>query len=260
MFGRLLEYLARLWLTLTVPGGRGQRFSVGAVVVNLTGRGDSSQRMEMAAVGMRLELGVPEKNLAEEDAAATLEGIGRGSLDRCLLPWIPLMRGGQRADIIERWKVLAASDPDGGGARTGAGWYWYSRKPRPLAPWQQALEGWNDANLATGAGWQEAAAHGRAEGKAGQKRKRARPRQSGRARPRAKRAVRDLAAAANQKTAKNCNKLCCKRPTWDCWISGFKPPLLLILWMNSERAPNCKRCCHLVGFWPLSRCPMRQDR
>jgi hypothetical protein len=73
MFGRLLEYLARLWLTLASHDGSGQRWCVGAVLVNLTGRGDSSQRMEMAAVGMRLVLDVPEKNLAEEDATAALD-------------------------------------------------------------------------------------------------------------------------------------------------------------------------------------------
>jgi hypothetical protein len=121
----------------------------------------------LAGVGMRLVLAVPEKNLADENAAATLDGIAQGSLDRCLLPWIPLMRGGHRADIIERWKALAAGEPD---AERRADWgglvLVFAEAAGHWPAWKQALEGWNVQTSQQVLEWQaEALQRGRAEGK-----------------------------------------------------------------------------------------------
>ena len=44
--------------------------------------------------------------------APALEEIAAGRTARCLLPWIPLMRGGDHFVIINRWKELAAAEPD----------------------------------------------------------------------------------------------------------------------------------------------------
>jgi hypothetical protein len=76
------------------------------------------------------------------------------------------MRPWQRADIIERWKALAASDPerraDWGGlvlVFAEAAGHW------PV--WQQALEGWNVQTSQQVLQWQAGALQrGRAEGKA----------------------------------------------------------------------------------------------
>src|SRR6185369_14906523 len=80
MFGRLLEYLGRLWREQPPPEAPGQRFQVGAAVVNLTGRAETSREMRLAGTRIYTCLSVEERNLADEDAAATLEGIATESI------------------------------------------------------------------------------------------------------------------------------------------------------------------------------------
>ncbi len=111
-FGRLLVYLGFLWLEKRPTDQGGERFQVGAVVVNLTGRGHTSRDMTLRQTGIRTHLAVREVNLAEGDAAETLAGVASGALARCVLPWIPLMHGGGEASIITRWKELAGLEPD----------------------------------------------------------------------------------------------------------------------------------------------------
>src|SRR5262249_22124169 len=96
------------------------------------------------SAGVRTCLGVGERNLRDEDAAATLAGIAVGHIARCLLPFIPLMRGGAEPGIIAEWKTLAQAEPDprrrsdyGGLALVFAG----LTDCRPL--WKRALQGWN---------------------------------------------------------------------------------------------------------------------
>lgn len=64
MFGRLLGYLGSLWVELKPSAERGDRFQVGAVVVNLTGRGNTAQTMDWPEAGLLTRLGVVERNLA----------------------------------------------------------------------------------------------------------------------------------------------------------------------------------------------------
>jgi hypothetical protein len=52
------------------------------------------------------------RNLREEDATLTLDGIAAGTISRSLLSWISLMRGGAEPDIMERWKTIAATEPN----------------------------------------------------------------------------------------------------------------------------------------------------
>ncbi len=113
------------------------------MVVNLTGRGNASCDMQAAGGRLRLCFQVVERNVREEDAAATLEWIAQGRLARSVLPWIPLMHGGGKAGMIERWKVVADGEPD---QRRRAD---YGALAKALAPaagrkevWDQALEGW----------------------------------------------------------------------------------------------------------------------
>jgi hypothetical protein len=112
MFGRLLTYLGRLWLERRPDGEQNGRFHVGAVVVNLTGQGSTSREMQLQGTGLRTLLQIEERNLADEDAAATLDGVASGALARCVLPWVPLMRAGADSGILQRWKELAAAEPD----------------------------------------------------------------------------------------------------------------------------------------------------
>ncbi len=143
MFGRLLEYLGRLWREKH-PDGAGQRYAVGAIVLNLTGQGESSRDMQLMGTGLRTCLGVKELNLASENAATTLGLIAAGTVARCVLPWIALMQGGDDPGIIERWKELAATEPDVSCLPAYA--YLaavFSDAAGRRQIWQVALEGWN---------------------------------------------------------------------------------------------------------------------
>jgi len=168
MFGRLLEYLARLWLELRVPGNSGGRFCTGAAVVNLTGHGQASLRMELPGTWVWTGLGVQETDLASEDAAATLQRIAAGTLERCLLPWIPLMQGGNSAGIIGHWKALATAEAD---AERRGDWgglvLVFADAVGTRALWKRALEGWNVETSQQVLEWQaEALARGKMQGKA----------------------------------------------------------------------------------------------
>jgi hypothetical protein len=144
MFGRLLEYLGRLWRELRPEGGA-RHYQVGAALVNLTGRRrTASRRMRLGKTRVLTRLGVAELNLAREDAAATLAGIAGGTVARCLLPWIPLMRGGGEAAIIAQWVQLAGPEPNSRlRGEYGALALVFAELTRARDQWKKALEGWN---------------------------------------------------------------------------------------------------------------------
>jgi hypothetical protein len=144
MFGRLLEYLGRMWRELR-PEGRARRYQVGAALVNLTGRRrTASRRMRLGKTRVLTRLGVAECNLAREDAAATLAGIAGGTVARCLLPWIPLMRGGGEAAIIAQWVQLAGAETNSRlRGDYGALAKVFAELTRARDQWRKALEGWN---------------------------------------------------------------------------------------------------------------------
>src|SRR4051794_17855555 len=97
MFGRLLEYLGAAWRQLRPSGERGDRFCVGAVVVNLTGRGECGRTMRLGKSRVRLRLGVAEWNLADVSALGVLRRVQAGQAPRLLLAWLPLMKRGGEA-------------------------------------------------------------------------------------------------------------------------------------------------------------------
>src|SRR5262249_48206008 len=102
-----LEYLARLWLELRPPGLPNIRVQVAAAVVNLTGAGSTSLDMALPGTKARTCVGVVERNLRDEGATETLVRMAEARVARCILPFIPLMRGGAGADIIEQRKAIA---------------------------------------------------------------------------------------------------------------------------------------------------------
>ena len=79
MFGRLLGYLSDIWTHLRPDPERGSRFEVGAAVVNLTGTGRASRRMEWPAAGLLTHLGVVERNLAGEMPIPPWDGLKPGN-------------------------------------------------------------------------------------------------------------------------------------------------------------------------------------
>lgn len=93
-------------------------------------------------VGLRLRIVL--RTLREEDAAATLDAIAAGTVARCLLPWIPLMRGAGEAAIIEKWKELAAAEADVN-YRADCGYmaWTFAGLTNHFNLWDQGLKGWN---------------------------------------------------------------------------------------------------------------------
>jgi hypothetical protein len=144
MFGRALGYLGPLWLEYRPDPERGSRFWVSAVIVNLTGRGHTSQDMEWAEAGLRTTLQVKECDLAGYSAAATLDDIAAGRTAPCVLPWIPLMTGGDEEAIMQRWLELARAETDSRRrAEYGALALVFAEAAGRRDVWKQALQGWN---------------------------------------------------------------------------------------------------------------------
>jgi hypothetical protein len=156
---RELEYLAIIRRRLRRRG-----FQVVGTLINLTGA-EQNDLLEMALpgeadYGLRLRLKI--RTLRDEDAAALFDAIAAGTHSRCLLPWIPLMRGGGEAAIIERWKEIAGAEPDarlrsdyGVLAKT------FARLKDHADAWHQALKEWNMVESPV---WKEIRDQGRAEG------------------------------------------------------------------------------------------------
>jgi hypothetical protein len=143
LFGRLLVYLGQLWLEKRPTDAGGERFAVGAVVVNLTGRGRTSQSMSLRRTGVRTYLEVVERNLCDEEAAALLDAIAGGA-SRCLLPWVPLMHGGEEPGIIQRWIELASQEPDSARRGDYGGLALvFAEAAKRLSVWKEALMEWN---------------------------------------------------------------------------------------------------------------------
>jgi hypothetical protein len=139
-----------------------------AAVVNLTGIGHTSRTMELGQTGLRTCLQVVERNLSAEDAAATLAEIVAGRIGRCVLPFLPLMRGGTEVENIEHWKRLAAAEPDNKRCADYGGLALvFAELTEGRPAWQQALEGWNVEQSQQVLEWQaKARKDGKVEGKA----------------------------------------------------------------------------------------------
>ena len=100
--------------------------------------------MQLRQTGIVTHLSVVERNLAEEDAAATLAAIAAGQLRPCVLPWIALMHGGDEVGIMAQWRALAVREPD----RRRRGDYGglalvFAEAAGRLEVWKEALKEWN---------------------------------------------------------------------------------------------------------------------
>jgi hypothetical protein len=144
MFGRLLVYLGRLWLEKRPVQDERLRYHVGAVVVNLTGRGNASRDLALRQTGIRTCLQVAERNLSTISAADTLAGIAAIRIARCVVPWIPLLQGGGEMAIIQEWIRLADPEPDRKLRADYAGLALvFAEAAGCRDVWKQALQGWN---------------------------------------------------------------------------------------------------------------------
>lgn len=143
---RLPEYLGRLGRELRHgPHGR-DRYLLAAAVVNLTGTGVvvSVEMVLPGEAGPELRFRPRARNLLEVSAAETLAGIASGAIARCLLPWVPLMDGGDTTESLAEWKRLAAPETN---RRLRAEYGGLALQFAELAgcrlEWAKLLEDWN---------------------------------------------------------------------------------------------------------------------
>ncbi|HTU20396.1 MAG TPA: hypothetical protein VMG10_20195 [Gemmataceae bacterium] len=145
-------------------------YTVVAVLLNLTGPAQAEVwTMTPPDFGdLGLQLRVRVRTLREEDALQLLTDIGQGRAARCLLPWLPLMRGGDQSTVIEEWKRLAGAEAD---VRKRGDYGGLARVLAELSGrdeiWTKGLEGWNVEVSQVVLEWQaQARAEGREEGRA----------------------------------------------------------------------------------------------
>jgi hypothetical protein len=142
---RLLEYQARLLRKLRHGPRQRDRYLVAGVLILLTGnRRDLELQMRLPGTDIGLGWKAKTMSLAREQAAATLERIGRGELGKSVLPWVPLMAGGGEATVVQEWVRLAKEEPDSQRRSDYAGLALvFAERAGCLPAWKRALEGWN---------------------------------------------------------------------------------------------------------------------
>jgi hypothetical protein len=98
---------------------------------------------------------VRERNLSRESADELLSAIEGGHRSRGLLPWIPLMTGGDDPGIIDRWKRFAEAEPEHRRrAELGGLALVFAETTEREAIWQDALREWNMIRSKIVEGWQ----------------------------------------------------------------------------------------------------------
>jgi hypothetical protein len=160
MLERLGEYAYRLRRELRFGPGQAGKYRVVSVLLNLTGPAQPPEltmtEETLDDAGSRLKPVL--WTLRAEDAAATLARIAGGELERCVLPWIPLMHGAEESAIIEEWKRLAEQEPDSRLRSEYAGLALvFAELADRTAPWKQVLRGWNVRQSQQVMEWQEEA-------------------------------------------------------------------------------------------------------
>ncbi len=136
---------------------------VGGVLLHLTGQ-PATRELRLSVEGLGSHLGVAPHvfDLEKEDAAATLTAIEQGELGLCVLPWVPLMSGGGRPELIERWKQVAEKEPNEERRRRFRDWALVlAELTKELLNWQRGLEGWMVRESQIINGWKK---EGRDEG------------------------------------------------------------------------------------------------
>jgi hypothetical protein len=153
MFGRLLAYLGQLWLEVKPSEERGDRFNLGGVIVNLTGKGNAARAMDWPEAGLFTSLQPREVNLTDLDAQETLNGVSAGEVPTVVLPLSPLMHGGDDFAIIAQWVALATAEPDNRRrGEFGALAVIFAEAAGSANEWKQALRGVEHEAVAAGTG------------------------------------------------------------------------------------------------------------
>jgi hypothetical protein len=143
---RVVEYAIRFRRERRPESDPRLKYLVGGLILNLTGP-EQSDSLSMALPGIPeigITLRVKRVAVREQDARATLARIAAGELDRCVLPWVSLMKGGGESDTIEEWKRLADLEPNPRiRLEYAADALVFADLPDVRGVWKKALEGWN---------------------------------------------------------------------------------------------------------------------
>jgi hypothetical protein len=142
MFGRVLQYLGGLWVDVRPSPHRGDRFAVGAVVINLTGKGRTGRALRLGQTAVLTTLGVVEWDLEELDAGKVMTEVEAGRAPRLLLAWLPLMQKGGDPAIIRRWLGLARQEADKKKREALVLAGVFAEKAGCAVAWREALKGW----------------------------------------------------------------------------------------------------------------------
>jgi hypothetical protein len=113
-------------------------------IIHLTGsRKGGPLRLTRSATAPGVLVQPIEVWLADESAVDTLALLESVEVERCILPWIVLMRDGDEPAAIERWKRLAEGETD---VEKRAAYRHFALEFAELIPglvnWQRLLEGW----------------------------------------------------------------------------------------------------------------------
>ncbi len=163
---RMMEYMGRLRQELRHGPHDHDRYLAAAAVVNLSGPPpNDTLDMRMPGAGDQgMRWRVRALSMATVDAPGLLAQVGAGAVSRCLLPWVPLMRGAKEATMIPEWRRLAETEPDVRRRATFGELALYFAEVADRRPlWAKGLEGWNVKQSQL---YEERKAEGRAEGRA----------------------------------------------------------------------------------------------
>jgi hypothetical protein len=167
MLARLLEYLGKARRLFRPSEEKGDRYEVGAVVVNLTGAGRTFRRIVWKEAKLELKLMGREWNLAGLNARVFLRGVAEGALPKEALAFVPLMKKGGGRGIIQRWLELAGAEKDPLLRADHALAEVFANLTDHAAAWREALKEWDVNESPTVNRWRdEARAEGRVQGAA----------------------------------------------------------------------------------------------
>jgi len=145
MLERLGEYAYRLRRELRHARNR-NKYDVLSILLNMTGPAQAGELdmtvTEANDAGARLKIVLRAPR--EMDAAELLARVANDELERPLLPWVALMHGAEKPNIINEWKRVAEQERDDRwrsdlGALALIFADFADRKPI----WKAELEGWN---------------------------------------------------------------------------------------------------------------------
>jgi hypothetical protein len=158
---RLAEYGLRLRRELPYQTNPRVEYDVIGIVVNLTGQA-AEENWAVAppdcdGLGLWGRVGV--RNLCLHSAQDTLAAIASKQVAHSVLPWVPLMLGAEKSDIVDEWRRLGEDRIDQiKRAEYGGLALVFADLVDRFDVWKKGLEGWNVERSRVTLEWEEHAA------------------------------------------------------------------------------------------------------